>query len=86
MTGCSAWAELAPHQVLIVANSNSPDSLMVARHYATCRGIPLKQIAKLDLSKDGTVTWEEHERRLVIPLRRMLEAEGSNGPSACSLR
>ncbi|BFU94249.1 MAG: conserved protein of unknown function [Nitrospira sp.] len=73
---CPAWAELGPHQVVIVANSNSPDSLMVARHYATRRGIPLKHIAKLDLSKDDAVTWEEYERRLVLPLRRMLEAEG----------
>jgi len=71
-----AWGELAPHQVVIVANSNSPDSLMVARHYATRRGIPLKHIAKLDLSKDETITREAYEQQLVLPLRRMLEAEG----------
>ncbi len=71
-----AWAELAPHQVVIVANSNSPDSLTVAQHYAMRRGIPLKHIAKLDLSKEDTLTWEKYERQLVFPLRQMLESEG----------
>jgi len=73
---CPAGAELAPHQVVIVANSNSPESLMVARHYATRRGIPLKHIAKLDLSKDEAMTREEYEQQLVFPLRRMLETQG----------
>lgn len=73
---CPAGAELAPYQVVIVANSNSPESLTVARHYATRRGIPLKHIAKLDLSKDEAMTREEYERQLVFPLRRMLETQG----------
>lgn len=70
-----AWGELAPSQVVIVANRNSEDSVAVARHYATRRGIPVKHIASLDLSKDDTMTWEAYERQLVLPLRRMLEAE-----------
>jgi hypothetical protein len=48
----SAQAELLPTQVMIVANVNSRESLMVAKHYATRRGVPLQQIAQLDLPLD----------------------------------
>lgn len=71
-----AWGELASNQVVIVANRNSEDSVAVARHYAARRGIPLKHIARLDLSKDDTMTRAEYEQQLVLPLRRMLETEG----------
>ena len=35
-----AQAELSANQVMIVANANSRESLMVAEHYATRRGVP----------------------------------------------
>jgi uncharacterized protein (TIGR03790 family) len=68
----SAQAELLPSQVMIVANSNSRESLMVAEHYATRRGVPVQQIAKLDLPLDDTMGREDYERRLVMPLRQAL--------------
>jgi uncharacterized protein (TIGR03790 family) len=58
---------------MIVANANSRDSLKVATQYATRRGIPLQQIAQLDLPLDETVSREDYERRLVRPLRQMLQ-------------
>ena len=69
----SAWAELLPSQVVIVANANSRESLMVAEHYATIRRIPLQQIVKLDLSLDDTMNRNDYERRLVGPLRQALQ-------------
>ncbi|MCS6292084.1 MAG: TIGR03790 family protein [Nitrospira sp.] len=72
-----ARAELSAHQVMIVANVNSPDSLMVAEHYATRRGIPPQHIAKLDLPLDDTISREDYERRLVTPLRQALQAQGT---------
>src|SRR5262245_50374728 len=68
-----AQAELSATQILIVANANSRESLMVAEHYATRRGVPLKQIAQLDLPLDETVSREDYERRVVMPLRQMLQ-------------
>jgi len=68
-----AQAELSASQVVIVANSNSRESLMVAEHYATRRGVPLQQIAQLDLPLDETMSREDYERRLVRPLRQMLQ-------------
>lgn len=70
-----ARAEISAHQVMIVANANSPDSLMVAEHYAVRRGIPSQHIAKLDLPLDDTISREDYERRLAAPLRQMLQAQ-----------
>jgi uncharacterized protein (TIGR03790 family) len=68
-----ANAELSANQVMIVANANSRESLMVAEHYATRRGVPVQQIAKLDLSLDDTMSREDYERRVVMPLRQALQ-------------
>lgn len=66
-------AELLPTQVMIVANANSRESLKVATHYATRRGVPLQQIAQLDLPLDETISREDYERRVVMPFRKMLQ-------------
>ena len=68
-----AQAELSANRVMIVANANSRESLMVAEQYATRRGVPVQQIAKLDLPLDDTMSREDYERRLVMPLRQALE-------------
>lgn len=67
-------AELAPNQVAIVANAKSRESLSVARHYATRRGIPAQHIVELDLPLDDTMSREDYERRLAAPLRQALHA------------
>ncbi|SPP62977.1 TIGR03790 family protein [Nitrospira lenta] len=71
-----ARAELSAHQVMLVANANSPDSLMVAEHYALRRGISPQSIAKLDLPLADTMSREDYERRLVAPLRQAIIAQG----------
>src|SRR5262245_24806606 len=70
-----AFAELAAEQVMIVANSNSRESLLVAEHYAEQRGIPLRQIIKLDLPSDETMSRDAYEQRLVLPLRKGLKTQ-----------
>lgn len=40
---------LAPHQVLLLVNENSPDSMRVAHHYAHLRDIPQGNVVYLDL-------------------------------------
>lgn len=69
-------AELSPNQIVIIANANSRESLSVAQHYAMRRGIPVQHIATLDLPLDDTMSREDYERRLVTPLRQMLQARG----------
>jgi uncharacterized protein (TIGR03790 family) len=70
----TARAELSPNQVVIVANAKSRESLSVAQHYATRRGIPAHHIVELDLPLDDTMSREDYERRLVTPLRQTLHA------------
>lgn len=69
----SARAELSADQVLIVANANNRDSLMVAEHYATRRGIRFQQIVILDLPSGETMSRADYDRRLVLPLRQALQ-------------
>src|SRR5262249_30390135 len=70
-----ALAELAAEQVMIISNSNSRDSLLVAEHYAEQRGIPLRQIVKLDLPADETMSRDTYEQRLSLPLRKALQTQ-----------
>src|SRR5262245_53402253 len=68
-----ARAELFPGQVMIIASINSAESLAVAQHYAQRRSVPVQQIVKLDLPSGETMSREEYERKMVLPLRRTLE-------------
>src|SRR5262249_35076402 len=70
-----ALAELAAEQVMIISNSNSRDSLLVAEHYAEQRGVPLRQIVKLDLPSDESMSRDAYEQRLVLPLRKALQTQ-----------
>jgi uncharacterized protein (TIGR03790 family) len=58
---------------MIVANANSRESLVVAQHYAARRGVPMQQIAKLDLPLDETMSRDAYEQRLILPLRKALQ-------------
>jgi uncharacterized protein (TIGR03790 family) len=69
-------AELLPQQVAILANANSPDSLGVAQHYAQRRGIPSSHIIRLSLPDHETLTREEYDHLVVLPLRLALEKQG----------
>ena len=69
-------AGLQAHQVAIVANAESPDSLAIARHYAARRNVPLSHIIRLSLPLRDSLTREEYDRLVVAPLRRALEDAG----------
>lgn len=68
-----AHAELRPQHVAIVANATNPESLAVARHYAAQRNIPSDHIIPLPLPFRDTLSRQEYEDLVVIPLRRALE-------------
>ena len=68
-----AQAELRPQHVAIVANATNPDSLAVARHYAAQRNIPSDHIIPLTLPFRDTISRQEYEDLVVMPLRRALE-------------
>jgi uncharacterized protein (TIGR03790 family) len=68
-------AALAP-RVLILANSDDPGSLRIARHYADVRGVPAANIIVLKLPLAEEVTWREFVAALWQPLITRLVADG----------
>lgn len=55
-------------RVVIVANSDDPDSLRIARHYAVTRAVPEANIVTLRLPLAETITWREFVATLWTPL------------------
>lgn len=71
-----ASAELRPTHVAVIANERSPDSLAVTRHYAARRGIPAGHIIMLDLPLSDTISREQYETHVVVPIREALATRG----------
>lgn len=55
-------------RVVLLANSDDPDSLRVARHYAAVRGVPLENIIALKVPLAESITWREFVVTLWEPL------------------
>jgi len=67
-----ALAELKADQLAVLANRNSTDSLTVAQHYISVRGVPQTHLIELDLPLEETISREEYEKAVVHPIRRIL--------------
>lgn len=65
-----------PVAVAILANANSPESLELARHYATGRGLPENSILALPMSADERISWPEFVATIWNPLVRESIARG----------
>jgi len=72
----SAAADDAASRLIVVVNSNDPDSLRIARHYAAARAVPGENIIALPLSTAETITWREFVTTLWQPLQDELVARG----------
>lgn len=46
-------------RVILYANSDDPDSVRIARHYAEVRGVPAANLVTLALPQAETITWRE---------------------------
>jgi len=66
--GAKAAEENLAARVVLLANSEDPDSLRVARHYAEVRGVPLENIIALKLPVAESITWREFIVTLWEPL------------------
>src|SRR5438067_590355 len=55
-------------RVIVLANSDDPDSLRVARHYAEMRGVPAVNVIALKLPPTESVSWREFIVTLWEPL------------------
>jgi uncharacterized protein (TIGR03790 family) len=62
--------------VLVVVNTNSPESLEVANYYRIKRSIPERNFLHLPLATDYQIRSDEWERTVLQPLQAYLDAEG----------
>lgn len=69
-------AENPAERVVVVANSNDPDSLRIARHYAERRGVPAANIIALPMATTETITWREFVLGVWQPLQDALVQRG----------
>ena len=69
---------LGPHEILLLANRNSPDSLELAREYAALRHIPTENIIPLDLQANPPleISASEFNRLIWEPARKVCRERG----------
>ncbi|HEY5080132.1 MAG TPA: TIGR03790 family protein [Opitutaceae bacterium] len=75
LAAAARGSELA-ERVVIVANSDAPDSLAIARHYAKVRGVPPGNVIALRMPVAETITWPEFVASIWAPLEDELVRRG----------
>jgi len=63
-------------RVVIVANSNAPDSVAIADHYAQLRGVPAANVIALGMPAAETISWKEFVATVWQPLEDALVDRG----------
>jgi uncharacterized protein (TIGR03790 family) len=64
---------LSPGEVLVVANGNSEAGMRLAAYYMQKRGIPDKNIVKLNLAINEVCSREVYEKQIAQPVRKHLK-------------
>lgn len=78
---------LEPDEILIIANRNCSESLLIAKYYCAKRGVPEDNILALPLG-DGlsyTISRANYEKQMAEPIRERLLSFGSGGNIDCLL-
>jgi uncharacterized protein (TIGR03790 family) len=73
-------------RVVVLANSEDPDSVAIARHYAAVRGVPDANLILLPMSQQETITRREFVDSLWTPLEERLIKDGWIDAIAMDLR
>lgn len=70
---CSVSADaLVPNEVLVVANTNSIESVELGKYYAQQRGIPDQNIALIQTTSYHTIKRKDYDSQIRAPLRQIL--------------
>jgi uncharacterized protein (TIGR03790 family) len=67
-----ARASLAPEEILVIANRQAPDSVALARHYMGERGVPEENLVQLWVEDKETISRNDYEQRVVVPVQKFL--------------
>jgi uncharacterized protein (TIGR03790 family) len=78
---------LEPEEILIISNGNHSDSVAIAQHYCSRRGVPTDNILILPLGTElsYTITRANYEKQLAEPIRERLLSLGTGGHIKCLL-
>ncbi|MFA6959376.1 MAG: TIGR03790 family protein [Opitutaceae bacterium] len=71
-----ARADDVADRVVILANSDEPESVKLAEYYATKRGVPAANIVALNMPLAEAITWREFVDRVFNPLQAELVKRG----------
>ena len=71
---------LEPAEVLVVANENVADSVALAKHYATVRGIGPENIALVATTGGYSIARPDYEKDILTPIRAFLARRTSDTP------
>lgn len=82
----TAWA-LEPNEILIIANSDSNDSMQIARHYCSRRNVPEKNILAIALGSrlKDTISRADYDKELAGVVRKKLALPELKGKIKCLL-
>lgn len=73
-SGSYVWGSLAPAQVLVLVNKDTPISSQVGRMYEKLRGIPAANVLSLSLGEDRRITPEQYWAKSAAPIKKYLDA------------
>jgi uncharacterized protein (TIGR03790 family) len=71
--GAAPAAALGPEDVFPVVNKNVPESLALAEHYCTKRGVAKENVVILDLPTGEDISRKDYDEKLAGPLREKLK-------------
>jgi len=78
----SAWA-LDGDQVLVVANANVADSVVLAKHYAKARSIPSENVLLITTARGFGVSRKGYDDQIRFPIQRALLLRKLSGRIRC---
>lgn len=84
---CGSVFALEPGEILLIANKDITESMLLAQYYCSQRGVPDKNILALSLGADlkDSIGRINYEQQLVGPIRRKLFNEQLVGKIKCLL-
>lgn len=70
------WGADLADRVIILANSDDPDSMRIAHYYAEKRAVPVENIIALPMPTNETISWREFVLGIWQPLQDQLVERG----------
>jgi uncharacterized protein (TIGR03790 family) len=74
---------LAPDQLLLIVNKNTPAGMELATFYTKARGVPDGRILALDLPEKEDLSFDEYETKVVPAIRSYLRAHDLQNQVRC---